>query len=164
MNGPRPVKADLIPYSAEYSRTVLSWLDSPQTLYRVCRGKEFPPTEELVNEWQRRGGSSYLLSGGGRPVAYGELWNRPIELAVEIAHVVVDPARRSQGYGTKLIHLLYERAADRPGVAKVVVNLYDSDEEVLGCFLKAGFEFAPAAGASKTLRMVRPAQPDRRGP
>jgi ribosomal protein S18 acetylase RimI-like enzyme len=152
---PTRIKADIVPYSAEYSSLVRSWIESPETYKNVCRGQEFPPPEDIVDSWQRQGVSSFTLFSQRRPVAYGELWPRPLEMAVEIAHLLVDPYKRSQGYGSKMLELLYQRAAQRRGVAKVVLNLYGDDEVALGCYLKAGFELVGTSSYTVGLRMVR---------
>jgi ribosomal protein S18 acetylase RimI-like enzyme len=88
-------------------------------------------------------------------VAYGELWEKPLETAIEIAHLIVGPYKRSRGFGTKLLKLLYERAAQRPNVVKVILNLFNSDEIALGCYLKAGFELVGITNYAAGLRMVR---------
>ncbi len=150
------VKADIVPYAPEYSRTVLSWIESEETFFNVCRGIDFPPSEDLITGWQREGVNSYLLFASGKPVAYGELWSRPLELAVEIAHLLVDPLQRFRGYGSKMLHLLYQRAAQRPNVAKVILNFHTGDESILGCYLKAGFELVSVKRADTRLRMERP--------
>ena len=148
-------KADIVPYIAEYSRIVLSWIDSEETYRNLCKGTELPPPEDLVDSWQRDGVSSYILSAAGKPVAYGELWTRPLELAVEIAHLIVDPYQRSRGYGSKMLELLYHRAAARLNVAKVILNFHTGDESVLGCYLKAGFELVSVGRNDASLRMER---------
>ncbi|MEW5995943.1 MAG: GNAT family N-acetyltransferase [Candidatus Zixiibacteriota bacterium] len=149
------VKADIVPYTAEYSRTVLSWINSEETYFNLCKGTEFPPPDELVESWQRDGVSSYLLFAEGRPVAYGELWSRPLELAIEIAHLIVDPMQRGRGFGSKMLGLLYQRAAERPNVAKVILNFYTGDESILGCYLKAGFELVSVGSSEEGMRMER---------
>ncbi len=149
------VKADIVPYTSEYSKVVLSWIDTEETYKNVCRGTNFPPPDDLVDSWQREGISSYLLFSTGKPVAYGELWNRPLELAIEIAHLIVAPYKRSRGYGTKMLELLYQRAAQRPNITKVILNFFDGDEIALGCYLKAGFELESTTRTTSGLRMVR---------
>ena len=149
------VKADIIPFKAEYSRTVYSWIDSEETYRNVCRGSEFPPPDDLIDSWQREGMKSFLLSSKGRPVAYGEIWNRPLDVAVELAHILVDPTLRGQGFGTKTLELLFQRAAQRDNVAKVMVNLYGDSEVALGCYLKAGFELIGTTTYTTGLKLVR---------
>lgn len=155
MSEPTRIKADIIPYTAEYSGVVRSWIDCPETYRLVCRGTKFPPPDEIIDSWQRKGVSAYILFSDRKPVAYGELWDRRSEQAVEISHVMVDNYRRSRGYGTKLIELLYNRAATRPGTARVMINLYHQSLEALGCYVKAGFELAGTTSHVEGLRMTR---------
>jgi ribosomal protein S18 acetylase RimI-like enzyme len=149
------VKADIVPYTAEYSRTVLSWIDDEETLENLSRDIDYPPPEDLIESWQREGISSYLLMSDGKPVAYGEIWPRPLLLAVEIAHLLVDPVMRGRGLGTKMVNMLFDRGAQRPGVAKVMITFHSGDEAVLGCYVKAGFELVSLGNAEQGLRMER---------
>lgn len=155
MTDPARIKADLVPYSEEYSSVVRSWIDTEETYRMVCRGTNFPPPDDVVDSWQREGVTSYLLFWSRKPVAYGELWDRSGEQATEINHLLVDNYQRSRGYGTKLLELLFDRAAARPGIARVMLNLYHDSEEALGCFLKAGFEIAGTATHIEGLKLVR---------
>lgn len=155
MSEPVHIKADLIPYAEEYADIVRSWIDTEETFQFVCRGKNFPPAEDIVKTWQREGVSSWLLFADRKPIAYGELWNRPKDMAVEIAHVLVSPYARYRGYGTKLLGLLYAQAAARSDVAKVLANLFNEDEIALGCLMKSGFELISTTQFGGGLRMVR---------
>lgn len=152
------VKADIVPYSPEYSQTVRSWIDCEETYQNLCRGKDYPPPDEIIDSWQRDSVKSYLLMWQSKPVAYGELFSRPLEMAVEIAHLLVDPYKRSEGYGTKMLELLYLRAEQRPNVAKVILNLYGNCTVTLGCYLKAGFVIEGTSSYTVGLRMVRMTQ------
>jgi len=155
MSEPTRIKADLIPYNEEYARDVRSWLECEETYHNVCQGRDFPPPDDVVAGWQRKNVTSYILMEQNHPVAYGEIWNRPIEMAVEIAHLLVTPYKRSQGYGTKMLELLFNRAASRPGVAKAILNPQAADEAALGCYLRAGFELFGMSKHGEGLRMVR---------
>ena len=155
MSDPTQVRADIVRFTPEYASTVRSWIESEETYESLCRGQQYPPPEDLVANWQRANVASYLLFAESRPVAYGELWSRPQEMAVEIAHLLVDPPRRSNGFGAKMLLLLFERAAQRRDVSQVIANLHTTDEEVLGCFLKAGFELVGTSPHTLGMRMIR---------
>ncbi len=155
MANPLEVKADLIPYSEEYGEYVRKWIDCEETFQFVCRGKDFPPPENIIKTWQRSTVKSYLLIDSGKPVAYGELWRREEEMAFELGHILVEPYKRSQGYGSKLVELLYQRAASRPGIAKVVIKLFHEDPIALACFMKNKFEIASTTSYTSGLRMIR---------
>lgn len=149
------LKADIIGYTEEYAAVVRSWIDSDETYHNLCRGNDFPPPEDIVYSWQRTNVLSKLLLAKRKPIGYGEIWARPAELAVELAHLLIDPAHRSEGYGTALIEHLFQSAARRPGVAKVMINLYAESEHVLGCYLKAGFQLIGTTKHLPGLRMIR---------
>lgn len=155
MSGPTHPKADIVPYTTQYSQTVRSWIDSEEVLSDVCRGKDFPPANDIVDTWQRKDVSAYLLVSSGKPVAYAELWNRPNEMAVEVAHLIVDPTKRGEGYGTRMAQLLYEQGSARNDVAKVIINLYNENSVALNCFLKAGFELIGTTTHTQGLRILR---------
>ncbi|RME23454.1 MAG: GNAT family N-acetyltransferase [Candidatus Zixiibacteriota bacterium] len=155
MNQPVRRKTDLVPYTAEYSRVVRSWIDSEETYYHLCRGPSFPPPEDIVDSWQRNNVMSYLLYAGSKPIGYGELWARPAEQAVEIAHLLIDPYERGKGYGTRLVERLYDRAGERPGVARVLINLFSDSREALGCYVNAGFQIIGTTKHIPGLRMMR---------
>jgi len=149
------VKADIIPYSAEYSRDVRSWIDSAETYKAVCRGMEYPPPEDVVDGWQRKEVSSYLLFASGKPVAYAELWERKMDMAIEIAHLIVVPSKRSQGFGTKMVQLMYERGCQKKSIIKVLASLFGDSTDALGCFTKAGFEILGTANYTTGLKLAK---------
>ena len=69
MTEPTSAKADIVPYTAEFSAVVRSWIDSDETLYYLCRSREFPPSDDLVDSWQRPDVTSFLLFSERKPVA-----------------------------------------------------------------------------------------------
>lgn len=149
------IKADIVPYTDEYADYIRKWIDTPETFRFVCRGKDFPPPENIVKSWQRDSVTSFILIESRKPVAYGELWKREDETAVEIAHVLVDQYKRSMGYGTKMVELLYNRASSRSDITKIIINLYQDNPIALGCFMKAGFEISSTTSYTTGLRMVK---------
>ena len=148
-------QADIVPYTAEYEQLVRGWIDSEETYRHVCQATDFPPPEDIVGNWQRVDVAAYILLTDRQPVAYGELWDRPVEMGAEIGHLLVDPYKRSRGYGSLMLQLLFERASGRPRVQKVMLHLFGGDEIVLGCYLKAGFELTGTTAAGSGLKMVR---------
>jgi RimJ/RimL family protein N-acetyltransferase len=145
-------KADLIPFSHSFAQRVASWIDSAET-YCNMTGELTEPPEDVVESWQQVDVKAFLLMAHGQPLAYGEIWDRPVELAAEIGHLIVDPARRGRGYGTKMLQLLTQRAAQNARVRRVILNFHGGDETVLGCYLKAGFELVASGSGGEGLRM-----------
>jgi RimJ/RimL family protein N-acetyltransferase len=76
-------------------------------------------------------------------------------MAVEIAHVLVNPTKRWQGYGSTMIRLLFDRASRRPGILKVVINLHADNPEFLNSCANAGFELVGTPAGVAGLRMMR---------
>jgi len=149
------VKADIVPYTSEYARDVRSWIDCEETYYNLCRSKDFPPPPNVVETWQRNNITPYLLFSSNRPVAYAELWERRLEREIEITHLIVDTFKRGQGFGTKMLQLLYDRASQRKGIMKVVLHMFTDNHEALGCYLSAGFELVGTTPGFPGLRMIK---------
>ncbi|MGH8015825.1 MAG: GNAT family N-acetyltransferase [Candidatus Zixiibacteriota bacterium] len=155
MSSSKIIKADLVPFTLNQSDLVLSWIDNEKCYFDLCLGKGYPPPLDLVESWQKDGVKSYLLYAQSQPVGYAEFWERPFELAVEIAHLLVDPAKRFQGYGTRMVELLFENACERTDIASVHLNLFVQNKAALNCYLKAGFELVGAANYATGLKMIR---------
>ena len=149
------IKADIVPYASEYRAAVRSWIDSEETLVNLCQAGAFPPPDDVIDSWQREGVGAYLMFSEGKPVAYGEIWAGPIDLEVEIAHLLVEPTKRRRGTGTKMLELLYQRASQRPDVALVVLNVFSENRTALGCYLRAGFELLGASPEGDGLRLIK---------
>jgi GNAT superfamily N-acetyltransferase len=149
------IKADLIPFNDANADLVRAWIDSEQAYLSVCRGRDWPPPDDIIKQWQRDDMSGWLLIAGGEPVGYGEIWERPHDLAVELNHLLVDPAKRRSGYGRRLIELLFERAASRKDVAKVMANLYAQNTGLLDLFMSAGFLVSSTAAYVEGLKLIR---------
>ncbi len=84
--------------------------------------------------------SSYLLLKTDKPIAYAELWSRPAEMGAEIKRLLVDPSRREEGFGRKMLDLVFDRATRKPGVVRLTCIIGSVDREVVACFISAGFE------------------------
>ena len=151
----KSIKADLIPFSDAYSELVRTWIDTEDCYYGICLGKGFPPPQDIVDSWQKDGVKSYLMYLQGKPVAYAEFWDKPFDLAVEIAHLLVEPVRRSQGYGTRMLQLMFDKATERSDIASVHLNLFVQNKAALNCYLKAGFELVGAANYATGLKLIR---------
>ncbi len=155
MSDSAQIKADIIPYDSEYAMEVRSWIDSEETYFNICEGKGFPPPENLIATWQKPDMSSYLLLTQNQPVAYADLSHPQRSISAEILHTLVAPQRRYQGYGSLFLQLLYDRAAQRSGILKVIINIKNENPEMLSCALKAGFELSGTPAGSPGLRLIK---------
>ena len=130
--------ADLVPYAGPRAELVVGWcVASPYS--REWVPADAPDAEAVVAGWHADPDiTGYLLLDAGTPVAYGELWVEADEDEAELAHLVVDPGRRRQGYGGELAHALVDRAhAD--GLANVTLRVRPDNEVGIACYLSIGF-------------------------
>ena len=129
----------LVPFSDGFLDQVVSWPRAAAELrwWFGLTGVE-TTDHELFRRWQAEDDNdAYLLLDGERPVAYGELWHEPGE--VELAHLMVDPARQRQGLGIRLVQDLTGLAAQEPGT-DVFLRVQPDNGVAIGCYLRAGYE------------------------
>jgi ribosomal protein S18 acetylase RimI-like enzyme len=83
------------------------------------------------------GVSAYGLFDGDALVAYGELWIDDDEEEVELARLIVDPARRNAGLGRALVAELTARA--RESHRPVFMRVHPANAAALRCYAAGGF-------------------------
>lgn len=155
MSEPTRVKADIVPYTAEYAATVQGWIDSEETFRALGGHEEYPPADDLVASWQTEQRTSHLLFSNNRPIAFAQLWDHPLEMAVEIEHLLVKPDMRNHGVGSRMLVLLYEFASRWRGLAKVIAHVPQDQPAALACCLKAGFSMEGMSSFKNSIRMLR---------
>jgi [ribosomal protein S18]-alanine N-acetyltransferase len=79
-----------------------------------------------------------LLDEEDRLVGYGELWVDPEEDEVELARLIVDPARRGRGLGKQLTYELMAKAAEAE-LATTMLRTTPDNVVAIGCYLACGF-------------------------
>jgi GNAT superfamily N-acetyltransferase len=93
----------LVAFPAGAAAQVSAWAPTAGEVAAWCSRTQAPVPPEVVAGWSDADDvRAYLLLADGRPVAYGEIWTDDEEDEVELAHLVVDPARRGQGIGRAL--------------------------------------------------------------
>jgi ribosomal protein S18 acetylase RimI-like enzyme len=80
---------------------------------------------------------AWVVADDGGPVAYGEIWFDDDEQEVELAHLIVAPARRGAELGRHLVEALAARGAER--YATVVMRVAPDNESARRCYAAAGF-------------------------
>ncbi len=155
MSDESKLKADIIPYTAEFSGIVRGWIDTARTARNLGILDGFPPDESIPERWQKQHVQGFMLITSGAPVAYAEIVERPALLAVEFLHLLVEPSVRNQGYGSLMLNLLFDRVVHRREIAKVIINLEGDNKAALGCYFRAGFELAGANQYVTGLTLVR---------
>ena len=138
----------LVPYDGSAAALVVDWCAaSPFSREWVPDGDpaaDLAPDAVLARWHEDPDISGYLLVRDGEPVAYGELWVDRDEDEAELAHLVVDPARRRQGLGRALALALVEQAGVL-GLGTVTLRVHPDNAVGIACYLSAGFVRYPAA-------------------
>lgn len=135
---------NLRPFDPVHAPTVASWARTEDEVRAWCgRPEARIPPDALVAWGREEGVSAYALTEGSRPLAYGELWEDATEGEVEVAQLIVDPARRGQGVGGALATRLAERA--RTLQSQVVLRVRPDHLVALRCYRAAGFARIDAA-------------------
>jgi len=88
----------------------------------------------------------YVARADGQAVAFGELWTEPD--GIELARIIVDPALRRRGIGTRLVLLLLEEAA-RMAAKQAWVRVVPQNTGALACYTKVGFAYVSAADENR---------------
>lgn len=76
------------------------------------------------------------------PAAYGEVWADADEREVELARILVDPARRRRGLGARVVAALLERAVGF-GYPDAFVRVVPDNDAAIRLYERAGFRRLP---------------------
>ncbi len=100
-----------IPATEDVAATVASWSTSAAEA-AAWVSSPVPVTADVVLGWWGRADvtARLLRDPLGVPVAYGEVWDDEEEDEVELARLIVDPARRREGVGRRLVEVLLDLA------------------------------------------------------
>ena len=128
----------LHPFTADLAATVAAWATSPAEAIMWCGHPGVPvPTEKVIAWADEDGVRPFGLYAAGRLVAYGELWVDEEEAEVELARLIVDPRRRRQGVGRRLVSELVIRA--RATYPDIFMRVHPDNLAALRCYAAAGF-------------------------
>jgi GNAT superfamily N-acetyltransferase len=138
---------DLVPFDATQAALVSSWAPTPSDVRSWCALPEAPVPPETVAGWSTAEDvEAFLLLDGEGPVAYGELWLDEEEDEVELARLLVDPARRGEGVGRRLTRMLGEHTRQaHPELATICLRVLPDNLAGQRAYLAAGLQFVDAA-------------------
>jgi ribosomal protein S18 acetylase RimI-like enzyme len=109
---------------------------------------------------------TWVLAEAGRPVATGSLTFKPDAARARLCRILVDPARRGEGWGRRITEFLIARALDEPWVATLELGVYVHNRGAVALYRSLGFdpvgepEDRDVVGESWTiLQLERPASP-----
>ena len=131
--------AELELFDRRVASTVAGWAGTAHESMLWCSLPEV--TADAVDGWSRRQDvEAFVLRETGHVVAYGEIWIDVDEREVELAHLIVDPERRGQGLGGRLIDELVRQAQRHYPV--IALRVHSRNETAVRCYVRAGFERA----------------------
>jgi ribosomal protein S18 acetylase RimI-like enzyme len=137
---------ELTVFEASHAAAVAGWSRSAEECRRWCSRDEVSP--EVVAGWSAAADvAAYVGIEEGQPVAYGELWLDDDEAEVELARLIVAPARRGRGLGRELVTRLTERALRHHPA--VFVRVHPDNRPALRCYAAAGFLPVPPPQAQE---------------
>ncbi|PRY12233.1 GNAT family N-acetyltransferase [Kineococcus rhizosphaerae] len=121
---------------------VIGWVPDAEALYRFAGpGLTWPVTAEQVHESTAAAGSSaWVLEVDGRTTGHAQLTRSGD--AVRLSRVLVDPARRGQGHGRRLLVAVIEQAR-RDGGRRLDLNVVVGNGTAHHLYTALGF--APVA-------------------
>lgn len=104
-----------------------------------CGHRDGAVSATTVLEWSTQDGvHAFGLYQDDQVVAYGEAWVDDEEHEVELARLIVDPARRGRGIGRTLVADLTAWAATR--YSDIFMRVHPENVAALRCYAAAGFE------------------------
>ncbi len=134
----------------EHADTVARWSTSEHEAAAWASRSEHPfPSSVVASWWGRPDVQPWLLLDPDRvPAAYGELWDDEEEDEVELAHLIVDPARRRQGVGGRLVRELLALARSL-GRATCALRVVPDNTAALAVYRSQGFRDVAADVAAE---------------
>ena len=130
----------LRPYTPSDASTILSWTKDETTFYQWTAGVlgEYPITEEQFNIVSNL--MAFAAIDDNETVGFFTM-RRPNESFDELrfGFVIVDPEKRGQGYGKRMLQLGLVYAKDIFGAKKVSLGVFENNEQAYHCYKAAGF-------------------------
>ena len=131
----------LRPYSKEDAKTILSWSADERAFYMWCAGVigDYPATEkEFAFVENMTAFTAYDESG-----IVGFFTMRqpdPSKNVLRAGFVIVDPTKRGQGLGKKMLSLALKYAFEEYKADEVSLGVFENNEPAYYCYKAAGFE------------------------
>lgn len=136
-----PAPLTIVPFEAAHARRVAAWpRDATEAQAWAGGATAFPFQPEQFEGWHEdQDAHPFLAIEADEPSAYGELWVDQVEQEIELARIIVDPAKRSRGIGRSFVAALVAECP-RHGFARLIMRVAPGNEAALRCYRAACFE------------------------
>ena len=132
----------LRPYKKEDAKTVLSWIKDERAFRLWCadRFDSFPLSAEKFNEIYASGDfDGYIAQENGDTV--GHLFMQKLsDDTVKFGLIIVDPSKRGNGYGKKMLLTALDYAKYTLKVKRIVLAAFDTNPAAYNCYKGLGFK------------------------
>lgn len=137
----------LRPFRTIDAKTIITWANEPREFYMWSAGLlgDFPVSEQKLLEAvsARENNPKYFpLVAFDEDGLVGFLTIRTPgddDKKVALGYVIVDPNKRSKGYGKKMLKLALKFAFDIYGATEVSLDVFDSNKQAYNCYKSIGF-------------------------
>lgn len=138
----------LRPFKNCDARTVASWLESEDAMYRWCadRYKTYPlRADDILAYYASMADSDvfFPMAAFDEQGLAGQLIIRFTDdekTTVRFAHVIVDGGRRGIGLGSELINIALEYSFSFLKAEKVTLGVFENNPAAIKCYESAGFK------------------------
>ena len=138
----------LRPFRTVDAKTIITWAKEPKEFYMWSAGLlgEFPVTEEKLLEAvsARENNTKYFpLVSFDEDGPVGFLTIRipgDDDKEVALGYVIIDPKKRSRGYGKQTLRLSLKFAFELYGAVNVSLDVFDSNIHAYNCYKSIGFK------------------------
>jgi ribosomal protein S18 acetylase RimI-like enzyme len=133
-----PEQLALIPFQPQYAPEIALWVTSA-TEASQWANTQWPVDPAVFARWHADPEvQPYVLVDGATLVGYGELWLDATEQEVELARLLITPARRGQGIGQRLVRELLAQAA-LTGYPTAFIRVVPENIPAIYCYRRSGF-------------------------
>ena len=131
-------KESLEPFHQDHGPVVAAWPQSRAEIEAWCGLDQELLSGDQVVAWAAASDvRAFVFTDRTELLGYGELWIDDEAGEVELAHLIIDPAKRNRSFGQKMVGLLVSAA--RRHHRLVVLRVRAENRPAIACYQRAGF-------------------------
>ncbi len=128
----------LEPFHQAHGSVVAAWPQSRAEIDAWCGLDQNQIGEEQVGAWAAASDvQAFVFTNRTELLGYGELWIDDEAGEVELAHLIIDPAKRNRSFGQQMVGLLISAA--RRHHRLVVLRVRVENRAAIACYQRVGF-------------------------